>query len=192
MLYWMRYSLLLFLIATLPGHLWAEPVAIQQVEIALQEERYSINTVIHFKFNKRVLDALQHGVPLTIELQLQVIRKDAWFWEQSRVSLQLYRILRFHALTQLYEIQSLEHDSSQSFAIRDIAIDALGEFQLLPVVDLRQLSKDERYVIKLRANLDIESLPLTLRPLAYLTSDWNLSSGWQTYPLTPSLGNSSL
>jgi len=192
MLYWMRYSLLLLLTTTLPGHLWAESVTIQQVEIMLQDERYLIDASIHFEFNERVLDALQHGVPLTIELQLQVVRKGARFWEQSRVNLQLYRILRFHALTQLYEIQSLEHDSSQSFATRDIAITALGEFQSLPVVDQRQLAKDEHYAIKLRAILDIESLPLTLRPLAYLTSDWNLSSGWQTYPLTPSLGSNSL
>lgn len=186
MLYWMRYNLFL-LTAMLPGLLWAEPVTVQQVEVQLQEGHYLIDAAIHFKFNETVLDALQHGVPLTVELQLQVARKDGWFWEQNRVNLQLYRTLRFHALTQLYEVQDLERNHSQSFATRDIAIAALGEIHSLPVADQRQLSKQEHYVIKLRASLDIESLPLTLRPLAYLTSDWNLSSDWQIYALTPLL-----
>ncbi len=174
---------LLLLTAMLPGLLWAESIVIQQVETRQQDNRYLLDATIHFEFNKTVLEALEHGVPLTIELQLQVARIGAWFWEPDVVSLQRYRVLRFHALTQLYEIQDLEHNHSQSFATRDIAIAALGEIHSLPVADRRQLAAGVRYEIKIRASLDIESLPLTLRPLAYLTPDWNLSSRWRRYPL---------
>jgi len=181
----MHYSLLLVLTVMLPGLLWAEPIVVQQVKTYQQGNRYLLDAAIHFEFNETVLEALEHGVPLTIELQLQVVRKGAWFWEPDVVNLRLYRVFRFHALTRLYEMQDLEHDHSQSFAIRDIAIAALGEIQSLPVVDRRQLAQGERYEIEMHVSLDIESLPLTLRPLAYLTADWNLSSRWHRYPLTP-------
>jgi len=187
----MRYSLLL-LIAILPGLLWAEPIVVQQVKIELQDDHYLIDAKLHFEFNKTVLDALEHGIPLTIELQLQVARENAWFWEQNVSTLQLHRVLRFHALTGLYEVQNLEQGSSQSFAIRDIAISALGEIQALSAVEKKQLIENETYVVALHAGLDIESLPLTLRPLAYLTSDWNLSSDWHIYPLSQLLDTSTL
>ena len=183
MLYYMRHSLLFVLSVMLPGLLWAEAIVVQQVEMVQQDDRYLLDATIQIEFNETVLEALEHGVPLTIELQLQVVRKGGGFWEADTVSLQLYRVLRFHALTRLYEVQDLEHDRSQSFATRDIAISALGEIQALPVVDQRQLRQAVDYEIKIRASLDIESLPLTLRPLAYLTADWNLSSSWQRYPL---------
>ncbi len=183
MLCYLRHSLLLVLSAILPGLLWAEPIVVEQVETVQQDDLYLLNATIRIEFNERVLEALEHGVPLTIELQLQVVRKGGYFWEPDVVSLRLYRVLRFHALTRLYEVQDLEHDRSQSFATRDIAIGALGEIHALPVVDRRQLAQTERYEIKIRASLDIESLPLTLRPLAYLTADWNLSSRWQRHPL---------
>jgi len=192
MLYWMRYCLLLTLTTVLPGQLWAEPIAVQQVETQLQEDRYLLDATIHFELNETVLEALEHGVPLTIELQLQVVRRGAWFWEQNVVNLHLYRVLRFHALTGLYEIQDQKHERSQSFATRDIAIAALGEIQSLPVVEKKQLMVNESYIIELRAALDIESLPLTLRPLAYLTSDWNLSSKWHIHSLTQLLDTSTL
>jgi len=191
MFYWMRYSLFL-VIAILPGLLQAEPIAVRQVESQLQEERYLVDAQLHFDFNETVMDALQHGVPLTIELQLQVVRKDAWFWEPNVADLRLYRVLRFHALTGLYEIQNLEQGRSQSFAIRDIAISALGEIQSLFMVEKKQLIEGETYVLELRASLDIESLPLTLRPLAYLTADWNLASDWHIHPLTQLLDTSTL
>ena len=183
MLYWMRYSLFLVM-ATLPGLLWAEPIAVRQVETQLQEDHYLLDAKLHFEFNETVIDALQHGVPLTIELQLQVVREDAWFWEPNVADLKLYRVLRFHALTGLYEIKSLVQGSSQSFAVRDIAISALGEIQSLFIAEKKQLIEGETYVLELRASLDIESLPLTLRPLAYLTADWNLTSDWHIHPLT--------
>jgi hypothetical protein len=193
MLYCMRYRLLLVaLTVMLPGWLWAEPIVVQQVETELHAEQYLLDATINFEFNETVLEALEHGVPLTIVLQVQVVRRDAWFWEPDVVNLRLYRVLRYHALTRLYEVQDLQYDRTQSFAVRDIAFAELGEIQALPVAKKSQLTDKEDYMIELHVSLDIESLPLTLRPLAYLTSDWNLSSDWHIHPLAQLLDTSTL
>ena len=41
-----------------------------------------------------------------------------------------------------------------------------------------------RYQVKMRTFLDIESLPAPMRPLAYISSDWQLDSDWVSWPLT--------
>jgi hypothetical protein len=39
--------------------------------------------------------------------------------------------------------------------------------------------------LRLRADLEIESLPLPLQPLAYLGQGWRLTTGWTQWPLQP-------
>jgi hypothetical protein len=52
-------------------------------------------------------------------------------------------------------------------------------------VKLDELAADETYHLRMRADLDIESLPLPLQPLAYLGRGWKLTSGWSQWPLLP-------
>lgn len=167
----------------LPGLLWADDFEIRPLQIRLQDEVYVLDATARYRLNGTVLEALEHGVPLTMVLRLQVLRKEAWFWEQDEVDVHYYRVLSFHALTGLYEVFDQQQGRSQSFVTRDLAISAMGDFQGLPVISVRQVKKGVSYLLELHAQLDIESLPLTLRPQAYLTKDWNLSSDWSISPL---------
>jgi hypothetical protein len=61
----------------------------------------------------------------------------------------------------------------------------LGELEGLDLLREASLDPDTEYEIQIRASLDIEELPLPLRPTAYLKPSWKLSSGWSKWPLTP-------
>ncbi|NCF09332.1 MAG: DUF4390 domain-containing protein, partial [Gammaproteobacteria bacterium] len=54
-----------------------------------------------------------------------------------------------------------------------------------PMLDRRLLRVGVRYGARLRASLDVEALPLPLRPVAYLSSAWDLTSEWHDWLLTP-------
>ncbi|MGD9299645.1 MAG: DUF4390 domain-containing protein, partial [Thiohalocapsa sp.] len=41
------------------------------------------------------------------------------------------------------------------------------------------------YEVQIRVSLDIEELPLPLRPMAYLYPSWKQSSKWTKWPLEP-------
>ncbi|MEW8027162.1 MAG: DUF4390 domain-containing protein, partial [Candidatus Thiodiazotropha sp.] len=68
---------------------------------------------------------------------------------------------------------------------QDAALYALGEIANLPMVSPVKLAPGEAYQLRLRADLDIESLPLPLQPLAYLGRGWKLTTGWSQWPLQP-------
>ncbi|MBS1173864.1 MAG: hypothetical protein H6R12_2694 [Proteobacteria bacterium] len=55
----------------------------------------------------------------------------------------------------------------------------------LTLVRADALDADQTYRVEMRVALDIESLPLPLRPRAYLSPDWNLSSEWSRWRLRP-------
>ena len=61
----------------------------------------------------------------------------------------------------------------------------LGELREVPLVDVAVLDKDASYRYRMKVELDIESLPLPMRPMAWFSPVWNLSSGWKEWPLSP-------
>ena len=68
---------------------------------------------------------------------------------------------------------------------QEAALYALGEIGDLPLVARDKLTPGEAYQLRLRADLEIEALPLPLQPLAYLGRGWRLTTGWTQWPLQP-------
>jgi hypothetical protein len=67
-------------------------------------------------------------------------------------------------------------DEQLAFATRDAALRALGKIIAMPIVERRDLNLDEEYLVKIDVRLDVEGLPLPMRPMAYLKRDWSISS----------------
>ncbi|EGV18381.1 DUF4390 domain-containing protein [Thiocapsa marina] len=158
---------------------------VEQVETRLVDDTFFMDALLDYRFSSEALDALENGVPLTILVQIQVRRVGAWLWEDSRVDLQLRYAIRYKPLSERYEVYRLPGDEGRSFVSRDAAMRALGEIADLALIGASSLDADTDYEIHIRASLDIEELPLPLRPMAYLKPSWKLSSGWSKWPLTP-------
>jgi len=163
----------------------AAEFTIKKVAARLQDDVYLVDATIDYQFSAAVLEALENGVPLTVEAHLQVRREGAWIWEPDVVDSRLRSQIRFSPLLGTYQVTNLDTAARRSFASRDTAIAALGAVKDLVLVGTAALEQDETYRVDMRVTLDIESLPLPLRPKAYLSPDWNLSSEWSRWRLRP-------
>jgi hypothetical protein len=174
----------LLLVVGLPA-LGAAGFVVTRVETRPQDDRYVMDARVDFSFSDTALDALDNGVPLTIEVRVQVRSKGAWIWQRSLLdSRQLYSI-RYQPLAELYQVSRLPDGPEVSFVTRAAAIDALGEIEGLNLLPRDRLDPGEQYEVRVKVSLDIEALPLPLRPMAYLRPSWDLSSGWTRWPLEP-------
>jgi hypothetical protein len=162
-----------------------DALSVEQVETRLVEGMFVMDALLDYRFSSEALEALENGVPLTILVQIQVRRVGAWLWEDSRLDLQLRYAIRYKPLSERYEVYRLPGTEGRSFVSRDAAIRALGEITGLSLIGETSLEPDTEYEVQIRASLDIEELPLPLRPMAYLKPSWKLSSGWSKWPLTP-------
>jgi hypothetical protein len=158
---------------------------VERVETRLVEGTFVMDALLDYRFSAEALEALENGVPLTILVQIQVRRVGAWLWEDSKSDLQLRYAIRYKPLSERYEVYRLPGNEGRSFVSRDAAIRALGEITGLSLISAANLDPDTEYEVQIRASLDIEELPLPLRPMAYLKPSWKLSSGWSKWPLTP-------
>jgi hypothetical protein len=146
---------------------------------------YLLSAEIDYRFSSRALEALANGVPLTLEVHIQVREQGAWIWDQSLVDQRLRYRIRYKPLSERYLVSRLPGENGRTFVTRQAAIAALGELDDLYLVGAQRLDPDKAYEVHLRASLDIEELPLPLRPMAYLRASWKQSTGWTRWPLTP-------
>ena len=141
---------------------------------------------IGYGFSEDALEALDNGVPLTVEIHVQLRSEDAWVWDDSLVDQRLRYAIRYKPLSEQYLVSQLPGDSGRSYVTRDVAIAALGEIEGMQLVSAERLQGEEApFEIQIKASLDIEELPLPLKPLAYLYPSWKLSSGWTKWPVEP-------
>jgi hypothetical protein len=160
--------------------------SVDSVHTHLDDGMLVMDAHIDYAFSKVALEALDNGVPLTLEVHIQLRRAGAWMWEESLVDQRLRYLISYKPLSERYTVARLPaQNNARTYVTRDAAIGALGSIEGLQLVPESRLEVGEKYVIEIRASLDVEELPLPLRPIAYLLPSWKLSSGWTKWPLKP-------
>ena len=182
------YRLLLWLFAAIAALFSAsvhaeQAFTIKRAETVLIDKVYHVNAKLEYRFSNEALDALNNGVPLIILLNIEVEKQRNWWMNKNVATLEQGYLLLYHALSEKFVLHNLNSGTQENYSSLLSALYALGNLQQLPVLDARLLENDETYIFKLRSFLDIESLPAPMRPLAYISSQWQLESDWYTWTL---------
>jgi len=144
----------------------------------LHDKVYYLNARIDYKLSDKVIDALQKGVPIVFKVEIEISRVRDYIWNETITDLRQRYQLEYHALTKQYIVHNINSGSRHSFPSLNVALSVLGTIVDLPIVDKNLLETGQQYNARIRAELDIDKLPVPLRLLAYLTSGWSLSSEW--------------
>lgn len=142
----------------------------------MQGQAYRLNADIDYRFTEPVIDALRNGVALTLALNLRVQRPSVWGFDVTVLEARSAFRIRYHALAKLFQIVDENGDRPRNFASVNALLEAMGSLRGLSVPDDQRLLPGQRYHAHLSVALDIESLPLPLRPVAYLAPAWHLGS----------------
>ncbi len=156
---------------------------IDRASLEQQGNDYVLNADINYLFSPKAMEALTNGVPLTLVLSVKVDRLREYIWDRTILDEDLLFRLRYHALADMYQIINESSGVQRSFVSLDAAIDALGTIRSMPVLAAHRVKPHYRHRASLKAQLDIENLPLPLRPIAYISPQWYLSSEWFVWSL---------
>lgn len=173
----------LLVLLYLPNQVKAEEFLISQADIQSKDAYYSLDADINFRFSETALEALRNGVPLTIELRAEILQRNTLIWNTTSASVVLRYQLRYHALARLYQIIELENNVQRNYASMSAALRALGQLRDLRLIEIERLDLSSSHIGRIKVILDIEALPLPLRPVAYLSPEWHLSSEWYRWDL---------
>ena len=181
---WVLCALALWLGGSAAFPARADVFAVRRAETLLVERVFHLKADINFQLSADTLEALDNGVPLTVDMDIEIRRQRQLWWDALVAGLELRFQLQYHALTQQYLVRNLNTGVQDSYPTLATALARLGQIRMLPLLDESLVEPEKAYYARLRVQLDIEALPAPLRPLAYLSSGWRLSSDWYTWSLT--------
>jgi len=156
---------------------------IRSASTRLNEGVHELEARLQLILSDDALEALNSGVPLTIELEFEVIRIRGLWLDALDAALNFTYELEYRPLSQRYIVRSLNSGDQDSFATLYSALNNLGRIQGLPVIDDAVLEEDGRYRLRLRARLSSRQYPASLRLLFFWRSQWQQESDWYEWTL---------
>jgi len=181
-------------LAVVAAALWVEPLQadglegrfeVRSADLQLTEGVYHLNAHLDLPVSDAVRRGLAEGVPLAVELDLDIERVRQLL-PNSRVAELTQRYhLQYNAVSARYVLRNDNSGQQQSLSTVDEAIEQLSEVRGLPVLDKALLSVGRRYEANVRAKVDYGSVPFSLRVVMFWVNDWHRESDWYTWTLQP-------
>lgn len=178
-------SLLLVPLLTLALQGCAPAESSLSLDQARVDQRGGVNVLVvecDWRPSAAMLDALDHGIPLTLELDLTRERPGLLGWQvQQR---ELHRLeLRYFPLSRNYQLRDLDRATMRSFGVRAAALAALSRMELpLAQASMRAVAPERQ---RLRILLDSTALPGALRLPALVDPAWRQDKVERTWPGIP-------
>jgi hypothetical protein len=188
------YRLVCFASAAFAALMLAQPLhaeglagrfEVRSADLELKDGVYHLNARIDLPISEAVRRGLVEGVPLTLEVDLDIERVRQLL-PDSRVAelTQRYR-LQYNAVSARYILRNENSGQQESLGTVDDAIAHLSEVHSLPALDKTLIAADRRYEGRVKARLDFGTVPFTLRLLMFWVSDWHRESDWYTWSFQP-------
>ena len=161
----------------------AEGLAVKKAELVVHDDAYVLQANFDIELGKPLEDALDKGINLNFLVELEVTRP-RWYWvDENIATLRQHVRISYHALTRQYQVT--RNSNNQSFSSLAEAKDELKRLTDWKVFERSLLKKGTAYQAALRMKLDIKYLPKPLQVDALGNKEWDLSSEWFRFPLTP-------
>ncbi len=174
--------------------LWTRPLKadglegrfeVRSADLQLKDGVYHLNAHVDLPVSDAVRRGLAEGVPLTMELDLDIERVRQLL-PNSRVAELTQRYhLQYNAVSARYILRNDNSGQQQSLSTIEAAIEQLSEVRGLPALDKALITPDRRYEANVRAKLDYANVPFSLRVLMFWVNDWHRESDWYTWTLQP-------
>lgn len=187
--YCFRFFTYILLIAALcvaitPTALAAESgVKVRGVDLSVYDGRYRVSVDIHYRLSDKAREALNNGISLYWDIRLKLERQRSWLWNKALVKHHFRYRIQYQALINRYKVTNITTGDNESYATLAAALAGMSSIRQVDLLARETLNPEASYQVAVKVFFDREALPLPLRPLAYINSQWNLSSAWYLWPV---------
>jgi hypothetical protein len=159
---------------------------VTEVSARVAADSLMVSGTLDLRLSAKVEEALSKGIPLEVVIELGLYRARRLLWDQRIQKWVLRRRISYHALSRQYLVSGNRSDRQaiETFSSLQTALVNMGTLDDLKLA-LKHPPKQERtkIYVGVRASLDLDALPAALRPVAYTSFSWHLTSGWTKWPL---------
>ena len=157
---------------------------VKDVEANLVQQELRVSTKIELNLSEQAELAVENGVPLVVLTEFALVR-NGLLWNDTLFKHKNGQRLRYHSLSDRYVVEDLEVEKIDTYSSVTEALQSMGVFRSLVFSVPEEVETDKTdYSLVVRSRLDINKLPAALRPLAFFSPSWQLSSDWTSWQIT--------
>lgn len=136
-------------------------------------------------FTSEMTDLLHSGIPLRFSFYVELYKTTDNWRDELIIANNFQHILTFDTLKENYKV-TLEEDNNKVLSFRSLleAQKEINGINGVKVVELEQLLPDNRYKLKMKAELYRKTLPLSLHNILPFLSWWDIETDWHTLTFT--------
>lgn len=173
---WLVLGLLTWSLGLWPAQ--AGEVVVTHVASELRGDMLYVDADARLQLFPAQREALESGVPLTFAWEFVIEQERDWLWAREVSSQAIRARIEYHALSRLYRVVWPESEESASFASLAGALESLTHLRNLALAPAADFSHKGAYRGRARLRLVLDALPLPMRPRAYFSDRWQLTSEW--------------
>ncbi len=172
---------LIFIFIFISNLAYAKTINIKSTHAYTENTIYYLDTLFDFRLTEEADKALHHGIPLEIHTHFQLRLKREWLWDKTISEKEIIYKLEHRPLTKSFLTINLNTGIRNSYSNLDAALSYINSVSKMELFDQSMLLKDKNYIARIRTFLDIGALPSPMRPQAYFSSNWDMSSDWHEW-----------
>jgi hypothetical protein len=192
---WVGLFAVLALMATAVSTL-ADPLTgtfeLRNAAIEHDDQNYLLSAQVLLPVDDSVRDALKQGLPLRLELEVEVSRPRRFWPDATLAEATEHYELTYHAVTDRFRVDKTldgaaaapANGDQTTYSDLDSALAALGRIDRLPIVEQAAVDDARRYNVNVRATVSVGDLPATFKLLMFWREDWKRSTEWYAWPLS--------
>ena len=182
---WQLATLALAFLASSPASVKASEagIFIQRAQLDIKDNLQIVTADIEYRFPPVALRALDEGIPLTFLVKLRIDRLRSWGWPENLVQDERMIQLRYQPLAKSFQVSDLRSGAVLHYASLTSVLDTLSHLRGWSIPVLPPFDEDEQREATLSFDFDVESLPLPLRLVAYLSPDWTMDTPPYRWPI---------
>lgn len=177
---WILLTTILVLNFVVPYNILADNHAIL-ANIKLANTRDDLLTYFDVRnaFTEKITQAVQNGVPTTFSFYVSLYKtSDTWF-DKRIADIQVKSMVKYNSLKQEYTVTRPWKENKPLVTNNfDQAKAWMTEIDNLSVLALDELTKGEKYQIRIKAELDRVTLPFFLHRVFFFVSFWDFETDW--------------
>ena len=163
--------------------LMAKEIDILRLTDRSEDGFYALDVDAEIEPGREVREAVASGIPLRFVFDVRVHKVRRYLWNERLLELRRTLLLERHALAGKYVVTDEASQQRQVASSLDDALIMLGRVRRMVIARDDELAPERPLVGRVRVKLDIESLPAPLRPIAWVSPRWHVSSDWEAWDI---------
>ncbi len=162
-----------------------ENAVIENIKLANTRDDLLSYFDVNQAFTEKINQAVLNGIPTTFSFYVNLYKTDGSWFDKKISSIQIKSTIKYNSLKKEFSVlrpwKNEKAFITQSF---EEAKSLMTDIDNLKIIRLAQLVKKDKYQLRIKAELDKVTLPLSLHYVLFFVSFWDFETNWYVINFT--------